>query len=148
SVFGSGFDELRLAIEHREAGLHLIVEVQARSEHARGAAAVRVVASGRIEALTPAPGEDAETYRKRAEPVATDPKALEMYRVQFAAFVDRVRDAIAAAMPTVQAEVEVAESRLVRPDPTPPPQQQPSARYYDPYEVYYPSPLGFVAEAF
>jgi hypothetical protein len=148
SVFGAGFDELRLAVEHREAGLHVIVETQARSEHARGAPAVRVLVSGRIEALTPKPGEDAETYRKRAEPVATDANALELYRVQFTAFVDRVRDAIAAAMPTAQAEVEVAESRVVRPDPTPPQPQQPSARYYDPYEAYYPSPLGFVAETF
>jgi hypothetical protein len=148
SVFGAGFDELRLAVEHREAGLHLVMETQARSVHARGAPAVRVIASGRVEALSPQPGEDAEAYRKRAEPVATDPKALELYRVQFTTFVDRVRDAIAAAMPTARAEVEVAEQRVVRPDPMPPQPQQPSARYYDPYEAYYPSPLGYVAEAF
>ncbi len=149
SVFGQGFTELRLAVEHHEAGLHLVLEIQGRTEHARGVPAVRILISGRIEALTPRPGEDAEAYRKRAEPIATDPKALEMFRVQFDGFVARVRDAIAAAMPTARAEIEVAEARVVRPDAkaTEEP-QQPSARYYDPYAAYYPSPMGPMAEAF
>ncbi len=96
--------------------------------------------------MTPRPGEDADTYRKRAEPIAGDAKALEMHRVQFEAFVERVREAIAAAMPMARAEVELAEARVVRPDAKQAEQgQQPSARYYDPY-VAYSSPLGFVAE--
>jgi hypothetical protein len=149
SVFGQGFTELRLAVEHHEAGLHIVVEVQGRTEHARGVPAVRILISGRIEALTPRPGEDADAYRRRAEPIATDAKALEMFRVQFDGFVARVRDAIAAAMPTARAEVELAEARVVRPDAKAPAQpQQPSARYYDPYMAYYPSPLGSVAEMF
>jgi hypothetical protein len=147
SVFGAGFDELRLAVEHREAGLHIVMEIQARTVHAKTAPAVRIIVSGRIAALTPAPGEDAEAYRKRAEPIASDPKALEVHRVQFEAFVARLRDAIAAAMPTARAEVEVAEARVVRPEgKEAEPAQQPNARYYDPYVAYYPSPLGFVAE--
>jgi hypothetical protein len=147
SVFGQGFDELRLAVEHREAGLHIVLEVQARTVHAVGAPAIRIIASGRVEALTPKPGEDAEAYRKRAEPVAGDAKALEMFRVQFESFVERVREAISAAMPTARAETEVAEVRVVRPDGKEQEQaQQPSAVYYDPYVAYYPSPLGFVAE--
>ncbi|MEO8698471.1 MAG: hypothetical protein ABI867_00475 [Kofleriaceae bacterium] len=149
SVFGQGFDELRLAVEHREAGLHLVMEVQARPVHARELPAIRMILSGRIEALTPKPGEDAEAYRARAEPVATDAKALELYRVQFEAFVERVRTAIAQAMPTGRAEVELAEARVVRPDakqPDEPP--RPDSRYYDPYVAYYPSPLGTMAEIF
>lgn len=147
SVFGQGFDELRLAVEHREAGLHIVMEVQARSVHAAGAPAIRIIASGRVEALTPKPGEDAETYRKRAEPIAGDAKALEMFRVQFESFVERLKEAIASAMPTARAEVEVAEARVVRPaEGTQEQAQQPSATYYDPYVAYYPSPLGFVAE--
>ena len=149
SVFGQGFTELRLAVEHHEAGLHLVLEIQGRTEHARGVPAVRILISGRIEALTPRPGEDAEAYRKRAEPIATDAKALEMFRVQFDGFVARVRDAIAAAMPTARAEIEVAEARVVRPDAKAAEEpQQPSARYYDPYAAYYPSPMGPMAEAF
>ena len=150
SVFGQGFRELRLAIEHREAGLHHVIEVQARSVHPRDAAAVRVIVSGRIEALTPKPGEDAETYQKRAQPVATDPNALELYRLQFSAFVDRVRDALAEAMPTGRVEVEVAEPRIVRPSKEPGPGEpaRPDQRGYDPYDAYYPSPLGMVGEMF
>jgi uncharacterized membrane protein YgcG len=147
SVFGQGFEELRLAVEHREAGLHIVIEVQARTEHATGAPAIRIIASGRVEALTPKKGEDAEAYRKRAEPVAGDAKALELYRVQFESFVERIKEAIAAAMPTARAEVERAEARIVRPEGKEAEQaQQPDARYYDPYVAYYPSPLGFAAE--
>ena len=149
SVFGTGFDELRLAVEHHEAGLHLVLEVQARTVHAHNAPAIRIIISGRIEALTPKPSEDAEAYRKRAEPIATDAKALEMYRVQFDAFVARVATAIASAMPTARAEVEVAEARIVRPDGKEAEQaQRPDSRSYDPYVAYYPSPLGMMAEMF
>jgi hypothetical protein len=149
SVFGQGFEELRLAVEHREAGLHLVVEVQARPVHAPTAAAIRIIVSGRIDALTPKPGDDAESFRKRAEPVAGDPRALEVHRMQFEAFVDRLRDAVAAAMPTAKAEIETAEARVVRPDPEHRPEQaQPSdTPGYDPYLAYYPSPLGFLPEA-
>lgn len=149
SVFGQGFDELRLAVEHREAGLHVVIEIQARSIHARSVPAIRVILSGRIEALTPKPSEDADAYRKRAEPIATDPKALEMYRVQFESYVQRVRDALAASMPTARAEVEVADARVVRPDGKQAEQpQRPDSYGYDPYISYYPSPLGMVAEVF
>ena len=147
SVFGQGFRELRLAVEHHEAGLHVVLEIQARPEHPKNAAAARMLVSGRIEALTPKPGEDAESYRKRAEPVATDAKALEVYRMQFTAFVDRVRDALAHAMPTARVEVEVAEPRLVRPDTKVEP-QPPAARNYDPYDHYYYSPTYAMADIF
>jgi uncharacterized membrane protein YgcG len=150
SVFGQGFETLRLAVEHHEAGLHYVIEVQARTVVAKDAPAIRVIVSGRIEAITPKPGEDAEAYRKRAEPVASDPEALELYRTQFEAFVERANAAIAAAMPTGRAEVEVAEARVVRPDAKvqreEPPQQRVDSYYYDPYMAYYPSPLGMVAE--
>lgn len=154
SVFGAGFDELRLAVEHHEAGIHHVMEIQSRPEHARGAPAIRIIASGRIEALTPKPGEDADAYRTRAEPVASDAKALELYRVQFEAFVDRLRDAVASAMPAAEVEVERAEPRIVRPqaesetaraEPEQP--LPPTAAYYDPYVYYYPSPLERVADA-
>jgi len=150
SVFGQGFRELRLAVEHKEAGLHLVLEIQARPEHPKDAAAARMLVSGRIEALTPRPSEDAEAYRKRAEPVATDPKALELYRLQFSALVDRVRDALAGAMPTARVEVEVAEPRIVRPAATPGDkvEQSPTARNYDPYDHYYYSPSWMMADVF
>ncbi|MGE0549248.1 MAG: hypothetical protein AB7O24_15435 [Kofleriaceae bacterium] len=148
SVFGQGFKELRLAVEHQEAGIRTIVEIQARSEHPREAAAARVIVSGRVEALSPRPGETAEQYRARAEPVATDGKALEVYKLQFTSQVDRIREALASAMPTARVEIEVAEPRVVRPGTEPARQPQPEERGYDPFDYYYPSPLGMVANAF
>ncbi len=44
SVFGTGFDELRVAVEHREAGPHIVLEVQARTVHAATAPAIRIIA--------------------------------------------------------------------------------------------------------
>lgn len=146
SVFGQGFDELRLAVEHAEAGLHIVMEVQARPVHARDTPPVRVLVSARIDALTPRPGEDADAYRTRAAPIAADPKALELYRHQFEALVTRVRDALAGAMPTARVEVEVAEPRVVRPTDQPPPPPRPDARNYDPYDAYYPNPHGMVTD--
>jgi len=150
SVFGQGFRELRLAVEHREAGLHLVLEIQARPEHPKNAAAARMLISGRIEALTPRPSEDAESYRKRAEPIATDPKALEVHRLQFTSLVERVRDALAGAMPTARVDVELDEPRIVRPSATPGDkvEQSPSARTYDPYDHYYYSPGYAMADIF
>src|SRR5690606_1909968 len=90
---------------------------------------------------------DAAGYRQRAEPLGSDSKAIEVYRRQHAAFVERVRDALAAALPTARVEIEVAESRIVRPAPAPrrelaPPRHD--VRTYDPYDVYYPNPFGGV----
>jgi hypothetical protein len=148
SVFGEGFDELRLAVEHREAGLHVVMELQARSVHPASVPALRLVISGRIEALTPRAGEDADAYRKRVEPLATDTKALELYRTQFTAFVERVRDTLAAVMPTGRVEIETAEPRIVRPDPNAKDVQPapPDSRNYDPYLYYYPSPMFIMAD--
>ncbi|MBX3161886.1 MAG: hypothetical protein KF773_38350 [Deltaproteobacteria bacterium] len=151
SVFGAGFDELRLAFEHHEGDLHLVAEVQARSEHVQHEPAVRVVVSGRIDALTPRAGEDADAFRSRAEPIATNRQVLEMYELQFRNFVERLRDALAGAMPTARVEIAIAEPRVVRPGPEPrepAPRASPHARDYDPYDAYYPSPLAAFAPLF
>jgi hypothetical protein len=146
SVLGAGFNTLRLTVEHVEAGLHIVVEVQARSIHPISEPAVRVVASGRIRDLEARPGEDADAYRARIEPFMKDATALEVARVQFEAFVARMSDAIGKAMPEVRAEVVTAQARIQRPvgDDTKQPDpraQDPMARNYDPYMAYYPSPF-------
>jgi hypothetical protein len=144
-IGGSGFDLLRLTVEHVEAGLHLVIEVQARSEHAVGDPAVRVIVSGRLRDLEPRKGEDAEAYRARVEPIARDRAGLEVSRMQFESFVTRVHDAIAAAMPDARVEVVAAEVRVQRPPKGAerrPAQPDPGSRHYDPYDAFYPSPFG------
>ena len=142
AALGGGFDMLRLTVEHTEAGLHVVVEVQAKSEHAADEPAVRVIASGRMTELEPRPGETAEAFRTRIEPITKDRTALEVARMQFEGFVARMRDAIQKAMPEARAEIVVAEARVQRPSEREAAQQAPTARQYDPYDAYYPSPMG------
>ncbi|UQA58107.1 hypothetical protein [Polyangium aurulentum] len=144
SLFGSGFRELRLALEHEEAGLHLLVETRAFSEHPVGEPSAYVSVGGRIQELEPKPGESAEDYRQRVTPLATDSARLESARLQFESFVARLESALRAAMPEAIVEQKRADAVVVRPSdereqeaPT-----SPSSPGYDPYGRYYPSPMG------
>ena len=141
AALGAGFGVLRLAVEHVEAGLHLVLEVQARTEHAASEPAVRVIVSGRLADLEPKRGEDAAAYRARVEPLTRDRTAIDVATAQFESFVERVRGAIAAAMPEARAEVKKAEAQIVRPSDKAPASHQPTDRNYDPYVAYYPSPM-------
>jgi hypothetical protein len=142
AAIGDGFGLLRLAVEHLEAGLHLVLEVQARTEHAASEPAVRLIVSGRLHELEPRPGEDAAAYRARVEPLTRDKAAVDVARLQFESFVARAANAIAAAMPEARVEVQKAEAQIVRPSAkAAPAEPRPGARNYDPYVAYYPSPL-------
>ena len=112
AAIGGAFGLLRLAVEHVEAGLHLVIEVQARGEHPVDEPAVRVVIGGRVQAFEPRRDESADAYRARIEPLTKDRATIEVARLQFDSFVVRVRDAIAAAMPE-------ATATAARPSPTP-----------------------------
>ena len=137
------FGLLRLAVEHVEAGLHLVLEVQAQPEHREGEPAVRVVVSGRIQAFEPRSGEDAEAYRARVEPLARDPRIVELAQLSFDSFAIRARDAIARAMPEARVEVAAAEARVVVPDQRrrQRAEVQPTDPNYDPHDAYYPNPM-------
>jgi hypothetical protein len=137
------FRLLRLAIEHVEAGIHLVLEVQAQPEHLKYEPAVRVVISGRIQAFEPRGREDADAYRARVEPLARDLKIVELAQLSFDSFVVRTRDAIARAMPEARANVTASEARLVVPDQRRArrAEPRPTDRNYDPHDAYYPSPM-------
>lgn len=145
AALDDGFDLIRLTVEHVEAGLHMVLELQARSEHPASEPAMRLVCSGRIQDLEPRPGESADAYRARIEPLTKDATGLEVARVQFEAFVARVRDALQKTMPEADAEVVTAQARIARPGADgkeqPAPAQSPTDRNYDPYMAYYPSPM-------
>ena len=143
-AIGGDFQLLRLAVEHLEAGLHLVIEVQARGEHPADEAAVRVVIAGRLHDLEPKRGEDAAAYRARVEPLTRDTTAIEVARMQFESFVGRVRDAIQRAMPEGQAEVVRAEAQIQRPGGKETAPASPTSPHYDPYDSYYPSPMSMV----
>ena len=140
-VFGGGFSLLRLAVEHEEAGLHLVIELIARSEHPADEAAARVVIGGRIQDFEPRAGEDAEAYRSRVEPLTRDAARIEAHRRQFESFVGRVEEALRAALPEARVQVRSAEAQVRKPSRQPEQAAEPTSPNYDPYRQYYPSPF-------
>ncbi len=148
SLFGSGFRELRLALEHEEAGLHLLVETRAFTEHRAGEPSAYVSVGGRIQELEPKRGESADDYRTRVTPLAADSSRLESARLQFESFVARLEGALRAAMPEAIVEQKRAEALVVRPSAKPEEERElpPSNPAYDPYTRYYPSPMGMMLD--
>jgi len=143
SVFGRGFREMKLAAEHEEAGLHLLCEVRAVTQHRRGEPSAFVSLGGRIRDLEPRTGESADAYRARVEPLARDAGLLETARMQFQSFVGRLEAALRAALPEATVEEKRADAVVVRPTTEPSaPAQDPRSPVYDPYALYYPSPVG------
>ncbi len=144
-VFGGSFRLLRLAAEHEEAGLHLVVETIARSEHPKHEPAARVVVSGRVRDFEPRPGEDAESYGQRVAPLARNSERLQAHQHQFQSFVERLGNALRAAMPQARVDVLEAEARIEKPARTPVAPAPPTSRRYDPYAYHYGGPLDTMA---
>ena len=147
SVFGRGFREMKLAVEREEANLHLLCEVRAVTQHRRGEPSAFVSVGGRIRHLEPRAGEDADAYRARVEPLARDAGLLETARMQFQSFVGRLEAALHAALPEATVEEKRADAVVVRPTTQPTaPAQDPRSPVYDPYALYYPSPMSTVLD--
>src|SRR4029079_18476317 len=146
-VLGGGVGEMRLAVEKEEANLHLLCEVRALTQHRRGEPSAFVSVGGRIRDLEPRTGEDADAYRARVEPLAKDAGLLETARMQFQSFVGRLEAALHAALPEATVEEKRAAEVVVVPT-TPPraPQEDPRSVVYDPYAIYYPSPMSTVLD--
>lgn len=136
-----GFRLLRLTVEHVEAGVHYVIELQARPEYAKGDSAIRVILSGRLTELEPRRGETAEAYRARIEPLLRDAGAFRVAQASFDSFVARVRDATARALP----EARVSTPPVVAPAAPMPARRtrppRPEDRDYDPHDAYYPNPM-------
>jgi hypothetical protein len=107
---------------------------------------------GRLGALEPSAGESAESYRARVEPLTHDAGAFEAARLSFESFLGRLESALRAAIPDATVVINKAESRLVKaperavsaPEQTP---REPTHRGYDPFPMYYPSPMGVMLDA-
>jgi hypothetical protein len=152
SLFGRGFRELRFTAEHEEAGLHLVIETRARTRHHKNEPAAVVSVGGRIGALEPQRGESAEAYRARVEPLVANAALFETSRHAFESFVARLEAALRAGLPEATVAQKRAEARLVKtperapdaPERLPPSPMHPA---YDPYLVYYPSPMHTMLDA-
>ncbi|MDI1434622.1 hypothetical protein [Polyangium sorediatum] len=148
SLFGSGFQELRLALEHEEAGLHLLVETRAFTEHRTGEPSAYVSVGGRLRELEPKRGESADEYRTRVTPLVSDGTHLESARLQFESFVTRLEDALRATMPEAFISQKRAEALVVKPSREAEQETKldPSNPAYDPYARYYPNPMGMMLD--
>jgi hypothetical protein len=140
-VFGGSFRLLRLAAEHEEAGLHLVIETIARSEHHVEEPAARVVVAGRVRDFEPRPGEDGPSYQRRLEAIAGNPMRVTTAQGQFESFVARLGDAMRSSMPEAEVKVLEANALIERPSQRPAKPAPPTSRRYDPYAYHYGSPL-------
>lgn len=95
AIFGRGAQELRLSVEHEEAGLRLVIEVTTVSEHPRGAASARVSVLGEVAEFEPRPGESSTDYRARVHPLIAEPSRRLAVRLQFGSFISRLESALA-----------------------------------------------------
>jgi hypothetical protein len=98
-VASDGCRELRLCVEHDEAGFNLEIEARFALEHDSERSAALVSVLGRVLDFAPRRGESADEYRGRIAPLVTDPKPLAGLRFQFSAFVSRLEQALAEALP-------------------------------------------------
>lgn len=146
AAIATDFRVLRLTVEHVETGVHYVIEIQARTEYAKGEPPVRAIVSGRLAALEPQRGETAEDYRTRVEPIVQDRVAFQIAQASFDSFVARVRDAIARSLP--EAQVAIAPPAVAAPPADKRQRQQrPEDRDYDPHEAYYPNPMSSILAA-
>jgi hypothetical protein len=94
-----GCRELRVCVEHEEAGMNLEIEARAALEHASQEPGARVSVLGRLLDLAPRPDETSEAYRERIAPFATDPRRVAAIRLHFDTFVSRLERALEVALP-------------------------------------------------
>ena len=130
SLFGDRSQELRLSVEHEEAGLYLVIDASVTSEHRKDTSSARIEVVGQPSELNPRRGESAADYRARIEPLVSDAKLATTLRLQFGAFVSRVQEALGRVLTETRFEVssEVQDaaalaSELAVPEPAPPPRR-------------------------
>jgi len=98
-VLSDACRNLRLSVEHEEAGLNFELEARIALEHDRTEPAARVSVLGRVLDLGPRPLESTEAYRARIERLISAPKHWAAVKVQFATFVSRLEQALGAVLP-------------------------------------------------
>ncbi|MCA9666454.1 MAG: hypothetical protein KC503_12725 [Myxococcales bacterium] len=142
--FGGGFRTLHLVVEHREAGMHIVVEVAASGVHRVGQPAVRVIVGARPLEFVPHPHEPAHVYRQRVEPMMRMAARFEHYPHHFEAFVHRLADALAFALPEGDVALRYAGAKVEQPFRGQRRRRRSATVYddfYDPYTYYYASPV-------
>ena len=125
AIFGRGAQELRLSVEHEEAGLRLVIEVTTISEHPRGAASARVSVLGEVIEFEPRPGESAAEYQARVHPLVAEPSRRLALRLQFGSFISRIEAALARHFGEARIAVTTEALDVAAVSREPPPRPEP-----------------------
>lgn len=125
AIFGSGAQELRLSVEHEEAGMRLAVEVSVDTEHPRGAASARVSVLGEVIEFDPKPGESADAYRARIHPLIEEQSRRLALRLQFGSFISRLESALGRHFPEARMSATTEALDVASLSREPPPRPAP-----------------------
>lgn len=130
ALYGKAFKALSLTVEHVEGGLVLVIALTASGDRTSDESHIEVVISGRVEALLQDTPDVASLFASPARP--------EAYRLQFERFVNRMHDALAAALPEVAVSAANVSTRLVKPS------QPATHRAGDPWYAVHPVATGAI----
>ena len=159
--FDAGFATLRAVFEHAEAGLHALIEITIKMQHASDAPAATVAIGARADELRPREGESMEDARERIGKRLAEPTLVPTYQNLLAEFCTRIHQGLAASFPRGRVEMDPPELAVVRPSAAEiqdaaqdRDQRRASLRsapayprggyygpYYDPWGTYYRDPM-------
>ncbi|MFO0580325.1 MAG: hypothetical protein U1A78_40650 [Polyangia bacterium] len=139
AIFGRGAQELRLSVEHEEAGLRLVIEVTTVSEHPRGAASARISVLGEVLEFEPRPGESGAEYRARVHPLVAEPSRRLALRLQFGSFISRIEAALSRHFAEARIAVTTEALDVAPVSREPPPRPEPRRSPLAPEETAAPA---------
>ncbi|HEX9295551.1 MAG TPA: hypothetical protein VF881_06940 [Polyangiaceae bacterium] len=110
------FKEMHLVLSHRQAGVHVLIDIQIANQVMLGNAEMRAALSGRIEGLRVRPGETARQYADRIRALAKSEEEMEGARHAFEAVADGFADALRTSIVGTKVSVGRADIRLIQPE--------------------------------
>jgi hypothetical protein len=159
-LMGRPFQEMHLALDHHENGIHSIIDLKIRNEVLLGDEELVVDIAGRAEHLRVMEGETAQDYAERVRTFISDINNLNACRLAFEDQVRRFCNSLEKHLTGSKARMEEVQLQLIQPgarqvarfkdlkfgkdaeSPTyrPVPTQQRSGAYADPFYYYYYDP--------
>jgi hypothetical protein len=115
-VLDKKFREMHLALAHREAGVHAIIDIEIKNEVMLGEEEMGVTFTGRPEGLRVQSGETAPEYAERVRAFAKDGEAMESARRALDALADRFAHALRTSIAGAKVTALAAEIRLIAPE--------------------------------
>jgi len=109
------FKEMHLVMSHREAGLHVLIDVRIRNRVMLGEEEMRVELSGRVEELRIRAGESAADYRARIDAFVADGTRVETDRVALDQLTRRIAARLERTLVGARATAEPATLQIVAP---------------------------------